>query len=588
MSTTKNSEDTTQGVPGLAAGAIRETALVWEVAVRLRLLGDTHVGAALDTPRHAAESDVAGLVDRDPVSGVPRLRATTLAGLLRHHLTARLGGLDAPTGPDDPVPRGADVLFGKPSVPREPNELGPGATDSPLELDDCVALLPEGVGISVRTGNRIDRNRGAAASGGLWQFEVLPAGTLFTATLRLRVRNRADEGRLLALLALAADGLRGPVAGPDIRLGARTGRGYGAVRAEVWHARRHDLATVEGWAGYYAWTWAERRQRAERGLDAGPRDERLRDLLDSRASECADAYRAALDAVGADQRDRDELVLAVAVAEQPAEVLAAGAGGPVRPGLVMIGDVPGPGAPDRTDRAHRTRPRFTGDGAVEWQPMLGDTGLFAMVKRIGRRLATDAADAAGYAGGEARPAGPEARTGAVRARAWHASWWGEDPAPGSGRPPAPSQVRLRDAPAIDGGHPMAVTRNSIDALFGDTVDGRLFTDALHAGGTARVVLDVFGADDSVRGLLALVVRELGTVAFDGVGAGWGVGQGRLTVTGATLTRHRPGAAPEPTDLIAAVHGTDPVARSRAQEWVGALHDRLAPTAAADAPRGEDR
>lgn len=543
--------------------------LVWEFAVRLCLLTDTHVGAARATPRHAAESDVDLHLDRDPRSGAPRLRATTLAGLLRHELLARTA---------DPV--GAGALLG----PGEAGELT-GAPDptplpSALDVDDAYADLPEGAAVAVRVGTRVDPATGSVRPGRMWQWEVLPAGTVFTAHLRLRVAEPAEEERLLTLLVLAARGLGGE--GPGIRIGGRTGRGHGAVRAARWTAHRHDLTDEQGWFDYHARDWRTRWQEGGGALTAAesrPFENQpgadLAQLLDTRLREhgrAATAARLADRSVAVDRRRRAELHMELHVAErrEPAPAERPPAPEALRPGLLMIGDTPADGRLAEVDRAHRSRPVVTDPAGptVELRPVLGDTALFALLKRVGGRLVRDAAEhLAGERGGER-----------ARWREWHGHWWGADTeqrpdAPPT--PPAPSRIRLRATPSLTGGASLTTTRLTVDALFGDAVDGRLFTTDLHCGGSAEVVMDVTEPDDAVRGLLALVVRELAAVPFDTLGAGSGSGNGRIVATRAVLVGYGgDGAAPQEVDLMAALTEPDGPDARIARGWLPALHRRI--------------
>ncbi|MBB4933298.1 CRISPR/Cas system CSM-associated protein Csm3 (group 7 of RAMP superfamily) [Lipingzhangella halophila] len=554
---------------GLVPGAVHDPDAVWEVTARLRLLTDTHIGAADPYPRHAAPGEVDRLIDRDPVDGAPRLRATTLAGLLRHHLAARLG------------PAGAEAvkeLFGQ-ADPREDVDADPERppTMSALDLDDATGQLPrrekggdtgetDEEPVAVRFGNRVDPDSGAVAPGLLWQMEVLPAGTVFTATMRLHTTGTTREGRLLALLALAADGLAGPEYGPGIRLGARSGRGLGAVRADTWHAHRHDLRDPKGWAAFHARTWDQRWAEARTAVadqEAPERAAALTACLTGAMPEpVGSAFTTTLAEFGTDQRIRDELRLTVVIGERPTAAFlpAAPENGngdrESQPGLILLGDTPHPESPENTDRAHRRRPHLTHQGTVEWRPMLGDTALFSLVKRVGRRIVRDLSGQAHSLDGAAR--------------AWHTRLWGGDLETGT---PEPARITLRSAPAVDGGEPLRTTRTTIDALFGDTVDTRLFTDELHAGGTAEFVLDVDSPDAATRGLLGLIVRELHTVPFDGIGGGASVGHGRVTVTGAELVCHHADHA-EAVDLIRALREPDGRERAALAEWVAALREAL--------------
>nr|WP_186356699.1 RAMP superfamily CRISPR-associated protein [Streptomonospora sp. PA3] len=549
-----------------AAGATGGPSALWELTARIRLHSDTHIGSADDAVRTAA--DIAPL-DRDPGTGRPRLRATTQAGLLRHHLAERIGAEHA---------EAVAELFGEAAA--RSAETGTGASvPSALDIDDAFAELPPEAGIAVRAGNRVDPGSGAAASGATWRMETLPAGTVFTLTLRLHADAGRSEGRLLALAALAADGLAGTGDGPGVSIGARTARGYGAAACEGWHVRRHDLATPQGWADWYALTWAQRRERAHRALaeqlhaasggDAAGLSARIRARLDGDPALAAvgEDYAGTLAAYGTDHRRRDELALTLRLAERPTESLLAPASAQAhepRPGLLMVGEAPGLASLGEVDRAHLRRPAVGGNGAVHWRPALGDTALFALFKRMSRRLVRDISGESAAA--EWPPDSP--------ARRLHARWWGED-ADSQGTSRA-SAVRLRRAAELSGGTPQRTTRVTIDALFGDSVDASLLTDDVHAGGRADVVLDVPDPDDAVRGLLALLVRELHTVPMDAVGGGTGAGHGRITVTRAVLTPRGPGRAPDPVDLVAAVDDPAGPDRAAAQRWLAALHALLAP------------
>src|SRR5690625_3715238 len=169
------------------------------------------------------------------------------------------------------------------------------------------------------------------------------------------------------------------------------------------------------------------------------------------------------------------------------------------------------------------------------------------------------------------------------ARRLHSRWWGGDG--GVHSAPEASSVRLRRAAELTGGTPQRTTRVTIDALFGDTVDASLLTDDVHARGQAETVLDIPDPADAVRGLLALIVRELHTVPMDAVGGGSGAGHGRITAASAVLTRRGPGADAVPVDLVAAVDDPESADRAAARSWLAALHDALA-TSASRPRRGD--
>lgn len=570
------------------------TPVLWEVTARLVLLSDTHVGPADPAHRRADETGTDLPVDRAPDTGLPRLRATTLAGLLRHDVTARTGHTEA-----------ADTLLGT-AAADDPDGVGhPGA----LDLDDAEGRVPAPV--DSRSGNRVDPASGTALPGHLWRREILPAGTVFGAHLRLHVPAPAEEGRLLGLLVEALAGLhepapertRAPAAdpGPGLHVGARTGRGHGSVAATAWGARRHDLTTAEGWFAYHARTWGQRHEDGEHVLAHGPSTltEALRRVMSTQGP--AGLVRD-LPTGTTDRRHRDELRLTLAVGEADQPLAPAR----VRPGLLMIADLPSPERVGAVDRVHRHRPvarptprseepapasrragpapsEAVSEGAEdlpaasgaaptppEPEPVLGDTALHALLKRIAARLSRDACEALG---------GHEDLW-----RHWHAHWWGGDTDPSTALP-RPSRIRLRRTPVLTGGAPLTTTRLTVDSLFGDAVDGHLSTSDVHCGGSAEAVLDVHEPDDTVRGLIALLVRELATVPTDTLGSGAGNGHGRVTATAATLTLRPDHDGPARTvDLLTAVRDPDSVEARTARAWVARWHARLRPRSVGEGNR----
>lgn len=636
--------------------------VLWEVAARLVLLSDTHVGSADPAHRRADEPWTGLPVDRAPDTGLPRLRATTLAGILRHDLVARTGDIEA-----------AGTLFGTSAADDAEGTGVPGV----LDLDDAEGHAPTAV--TSRTGNRVDPASGTALPGHLWRREILPAGTEFILHLRVHVAEPApasgpqgldqheeheqQEAELLGLLVRCAAGLHqgpaarkgsdpepagagacalrpgpeetgadcldrateghgdagvcrapnepgapgvhhgpagpgapvrvvhrdasarggaapdpagsrdpgtGPGTGPDdadsetpgLYVGARTGRGHGAIAATAWTARRHDLTTAEGWFAHHARTWEQRHTHGERALDDGSptlAEALSHTLRTAGRPELADGIPTAVP----DRRHRDELRLTLAVGEPDDPLLPAR----VRPGLLMLADPPPPDRVGAVDRVHRHRPV---EGAPEPAPVLGDTALHALLKRLSARLARDACEALG---------GHEDLW-----RHWHAHWWGGDTDPATALP-RPSRVRLRRTAVITGGAPLTTTRLTVDSLFGDAVDGHLSTSDVHCGGTAGTVLDVYEPDDSVRGLLALLVRDLATVSADTLGSGAGSGHGRLTATSATLTfRTGDGGPARTVDLLTAVRAPDSADARLVRGWVSRWHARLAPRTAGEGER----
>jgi CRISPR/Cas system CSM-associated protein Csm3 (group 7 of RAMP superfamily) len=104
------------------------------------------------------------------------------------------------------------------------------------------AVLQDNVRTAIRDGVRIDPKNGLAyadASGGAkYDCEVLPAGARFSLAFELRLPDplppEANAAELLSVFGLVLKGFQSG----EIRLGARTNRGYGAGKVESWSIRR--------------------------------------------------------------------------------------------------------------------------------------------------------------------------------------------------------------------------------------------------------------------------------------------------------------------------------------------------------------
>lgn len=207
-----------------AMGA-RPLATRWVIQGRLTLVTALHLGGgssdAVDMP-----------VLRDGRTGAPLLPGTTLAGALRNALADRLVGYSE-REPDE-----VSGLFGG----RRGDDDG---SQSPLIVFDAIGALPVGAGFEVRDGVAISPSTGVAEDHKKYDFEVLPAGTMFHVRVDLLVSPEANEEALLATLAASLDAL----SHGDNGFGARRTRGLGKVRAE-WTAKRYDLSTRQGWLGW--------------------------------------------------------------------------------------------------------------------------------------------------------------------------------------------------------------------------------------------------------------------------------------------------------------------------------------------------
>lgn len=208
------------------AGGERPVTARWVIVGEITLETAAHFGGEGD-------GTVDMMILRDPKDGASLLAGTSLAGALRSHLADVLGGYRSREHPE--VAR----LFG---AARGDDE----GTQSPLFVFDSLGWIPEGLSAEIRDGVAINPATGTAEAHKKFDFEVLPAGTLFPVRVELIIEEPAQEGRLLGLLIAALDGLTKG----DIALGKRRSRGLGAVKARNWKAWRYDLTMAQGWLGW--------------------------------------------------------------------------------------------------------------------------------------------------------------------------------------------------------------------------------------------------------------------------------------------------------------------------------------------------
>lgn len=208
------------------AGGIRGMAARWVIIGQMTLKTATHLGG-----------EAGGFVDmavlRDTKDGRPLLPGTSLAGALRGHLADVLGGYRSKEHRDVPV------FFG---AARSDDE----GSQSPLIVFDSLGVTPASQPVEIRDGVAIDPATGTAETHKKFDFELLPAGTLFPVRLELVVPDAASEPKLLGCLAITLEGLQEG----EISLGMRRSRGMGAAQTRKWRALRYDLTTPEGWLGW--------------------------------------------------------------------------------------------------------------------------------------------------------------------------------------------------------------------------------------------------------------------------------------------------------------------------------------------------
>ena len=118
-------------------------------------------------------------------------------------------------------------------------------TMSALIVSDAIYVSEE-VNRSIRDGVSIDIKSGTAKTGAKYDVEVLERGTEFELELQCIVR-KANDGKKIQQLFLA---LLYAFQQGDIRLGARTRRGYGRGKVESWEIRdlqMNDPQDVMAW-----------------------------------------------------------------------------------------------------------------------------------------------------------------------------------------------------------------------------------------------------------------------------------------------------------------------------------------------------
>ena len=197
----------------------------WVICGNLRLETAMHLGGE-------ATERVDMPIFRDPRDGAPLLPGTTLAGALRNALADRLAGYGAEE------PGAVSALFGGGRGVEDGNQ-------SPTIVFDALGRLPEGQGTEIRDGVAISATSGTAEDHKKYDYEVIPAGTIFPVRLDLVVPEGDTEEGLVKSLAAAIDALTSG----GTAFGAKRSRGLGRVSA-TWAARRFDLTSAEGWVDW--------------------------------------------------------------------------------------------------------------------------------------------------------------------------------------------------------------------------------------------------------------------------------------------------------------------------------------------------
>ncbi len=434
------------------SGGVRRMKARWVITAEIRLKTACLLGGESD-----GTADMTVL--RDSKEGVPLLSGTSLAGALRSHLADVLSGYRSAE------PLEVAKLFGA----ARGDDMG---SQSLLIFFDAFGKLPEGKMLEIRDGVAIDPAWGTAEAHKKFDFEVLPAGTLFPLRVELIVPESDQESPLLSLLVAAMEGLTHG----DISLGMRRSRGLGAITACRWKALRYDLTTPEGWL---AWLTSDHETPI-------PNDARGYDSA-------AEAIRAAFPllkfASFPDKRQR----LIVDLEMEPAR------------DLLVRSPATEPSAPDVVHLHSAGRPVLPGTSFTG--------ALRAQALRIARLVREAHGDGDAWV---ERLFGPLLEGEHLEAL-------------DTAKPQAmASKVRITES-FIENSRERQQTRIAIDRFTGGVVQGALFEEQVQEGGQLRIRMELREPTDAETGFLLLILKDLLSGEIP-VGGAVSVGRGVLRGT----------------------------------------------------------
>lgn len=423
----------------------------WVITGNLRLVTAAHVGGT-------STSSVDMAILRCPATGRPLLPGTSLAGALRGYALDRLVGY----GAENHVKRITGLFGGY--------QGDDDGAQSPLIVFD--ALANEAT-IEIRDGVMLDPERGTAVDKKKFDFELLPAGTIFPVRFDLMVGLGAPESELLSFLALCLDGL----SKGELSLGMRRSRGLGQLACEGWRARRFDLTSPHGWL---EWASADHDSPIATGPDGySSAREALQEIHVELAEEST-----------ADSRERIVINLELELDGE----------------LLIRSSSTEPSAPDVGHLQSGGRPVVSGTsltGALRAHALR----IVQLVHELQREEA-------------------EAR--------WVEVLFG--PRLEGDRDPnfRPWGSRLRVAERfVNGGDPRRAHRIAIDRFTQGVVPGALFDEEAQAGGNLALRFEIRSPQPGEAGLLLLLLRDLATGRLP-VGGASSVGRGTLRGRALTL------------------------------------------------------
>lgn len=205
-----------------------------EVQAVLELTSPAHIGGE----SFLNLSDQPILVDQD---GRPYLPGTTIAGLLRHHLH-KLQHIDYSQSYQDEESNKIAELFGARWNKDDDDQSALIVDDAPMDHSQTGKR-------ELRDGVAICHSTGTAIPGKKFDQEWLPVGTRFLVSFELLLNedDARNTKRLQGFLTVLQALEKG-----QIRLGARTSRGYGRCAARDFSYRLFETQTLSGllqWLG---------------------------------------------------------------------------------------------------------------------------------------------------------------------------------------------------------------------------------------------------------------------------------------------------------------------------------------------------
>ena len=343
---------------------------------------------------------------------------------------------------------------------------------SPLIVFDA---LGEVSAVEIRDGVAIDGRYGTAEAHKKFDYEVLPRGTTFEIRVDILVPDGEDEKELVALLGSALETFA-----EDGRLGMRRSRGLGRFSVK-WKARRYDLTSRQGWL---EWLKSDH----TKPLSDDEFEPNIWDVL----AKAGPADWGGLQPV----EDKRQRVVFELELNLDGEILIRSPGP-----LVAAGS-----QKDLPDVVHLR------SGGV---PILPGTSLAGVMRAHALRVAKLV-----LGNKERAEELVESIFGFTKKDEW------------SGPRAQASRLRVGEA-LINGGGPRNSTRIAIDRFTGGVAEGALFSERVHQGGTAKVVIELRNPKPSEVGLLLLVLKDIldGWLPIGGAtSVGRGVVRGKVRIT----------------------------------------------------------